>query len=110
MQAGTLIKVGDAVSLRLLPGDDPEEPRVARLQALWSQVPKDGRERMFAQCCLFYRPSVRLLLLPSLFLGEVSGNGLPLMKTNPFICQRMDMDAHNIKERIAASPFLRQYS
>ena len=57
MQGEDLIKVGDAVLLRMLPGDDA--PRVARLQAVWSQVPKDGCERKFAQCCLFYRPSVR---------------------------------------------------
>ena len=56
MQGGDLIKVGDAVLLHMLPGDDA--PRVARLQAVWSQVPKDGCERKFAQCCLFYRPSV----------------------------------------------------
>ena len=56
MQVGDLIKVGDAVMLHMLPGDDA--PRVARLQTVWSQVPKDGCERKFAQCCLFYRPSV----------------------------------------------------
>ena len=56
MQGGDLIKVGDAVLLHMLPGDGA--PRVARLQAVWSQVPKDGCERKLAQCCLFYRPSV----------------------------------------------------
>ena len=56
MQGEALIKAGDAVMLHMLPGDDA--PRVARLQAVWSQVPKDGCERKFAQCCLFYRPSV----------------------------------------------------
>ena len=57
MQDGELVKVGDAVRLCVLPGD--AAPRVAHLQALWSQVPKDGCERMFAQCSLFYWPSVR---------------------------------------------------
>ena len=60
MQGGDLIKAGNAVLLHMLPGDDA--PRVARLQAVWSQVPKDGCERMFAQCCLFYRPSVCFFL------------------------------------------------
>lgn len=50
--------VGECVELCMMPGD--EAPRVARLQALWSQAAMDGCERMFAQCCYFYRPSVRL--------------------------------------------------
>ena len=66
MQDGELVKVGDAVRLCVLPGD--AAPRVAHLQALWSQVPKDGCERMFAQCSLFYWPSVRPFRVHSLLM------------------------------------------
>ena len=57
-QDGRVMTVGDTVELCLMPGD--QAPRVARLQALWSQAAIDGREHMLAQCTLFYRPSVRL--------------------------------------------------
>jgi len=71
MQDGKLIKVGDAVELCMLPGD--EALRVAQLQALWSQVVMDGCERMFAQCCLFYRPAV---CLPSSSIHHRERHGL----------------------------------
>ena len=58
VQGGRVMTLGDCVELCLMPGD--EAPRVARLQALWSQAAMDGCQRMFAQCCYFYRPSVRL--------------------------------------------------
>lgn len=58
MQDGNVIMVGDAVELCMMPGD--QAPQVARLQALWSQAAAGCSERMLAQCCLFYRPSVRL--------------------------------------------------
>ena len=58
MQDGRVVTVGDAVELCLMPGD--QAPRVARLQALWSQAANGGCKHMLAQCALFYRPSVRL--------------------------------------------------
>ena len=89
MQDGQVMTVGDAVELCMMPGD--QAPRVARLQALWSQVAMDGRERMFAHCCLFYWPSVCLhticlrvraydrqfvmLKLTALSYGAFPGNG-----------------------------------
>lgn len=36
-----------------------QQPRVARLEALWSERPVDNCERMLARCRLYYRPSVR---------------------------------------------------
>jgi len=71
MQDGMLIKVGDAVVLCMLPGD--EALRVARLQALWSLVVLDGCERMFAQCCLFHRPAV---CFPSSSTHDIERHGL----------------------------------
>ena len=71
MQDGHVITVGDAVELCMMPGD--QAPRVARLQALWSQAAMDGCERMLAQCCLFYRPSVRRHLCLPLYT-EIFGN------------------------------------
>ncbi|BDA40561.1 hypothetical protein COCOBI_01-2140 [Coccomyxa sp. Obi] len=46
--------VGDDVMVEML---GEEQPRVARLEALWSELPVDGCERLLARCRFYYRPS-----------------------------------------------------
>lgn len=50
------MEVGDNVVVAVL--GEPL-PRVARLEALWSEWPVDNSERLLARCRLYYRPSVR---------------------------------------------------
>ena len=58
VQDGQRISVGDCVELQPTPGETL--PIVAQLQALWSERPADGQERMLARVCRFYRPQVLL--------------------------------------------------
>jgi hypothetical protein len=54
-KAGTTIKLGDCVLLP--PGPADSLPVVARIEALWQEVPSDGVPRQLARCARFYRPS-----------------------------------------------------
>ena len=64
--------VGDDVEVEVL---GEQLPRVARIEALWSERPVDGTERMLARCRFYYRPQVHPTLLhtrrhaPALGLG-----------------------------------------
>lgn len=51
-----MLEVCDDVVVEVL---GEQQPRVARLEALWSERPVDNCERMLARCRLYYRPSVR---------------------------------------------------
>ena len=51
--------MGDDVEVEVL---GERLPRVARIEALWSERPVDGIERMLARCRFYYRPSVCDLL------------------------------------------------
>ena len=55
MQGDAVMEVGDDVTVEVL---GELQPRVARLEALWSERPVDNCERMLARCRLYYRPSV----------------------------------------------------
>lgn len=50
------VHVQDCVELQPYPGET--QRRVVRLEALWSERPQDGRERMLATCRRFYFPEV----------------------------------------------------
>ncbi len=56
MQDGQRIAVGECVELQPAAGETL--PMVAQIQALWSERPADGQERMLARVCRFYRPQV----------------------------------------------------
>ena len=76
LQGLDVMGVGDDVEVEVL---EERMPRVARIEALWSERPVDGTERMLARCRFYYRPSVR----------PASSHGLPasaLCSRNPFKC------------------------
>jgi hypothetical protein len=54
---GPVLRLGDCALLAPQPGE--VVPQVVRLEALWEEVPSDGRRRMLARCRRFYRPEVR---------------------------------------------------
>ena len=58
VQDGHRISVGEFVELQPAPGETL--PMVAQVQALWSERPADGQERMLARMCRIYRPQVQL--------------------------------------------------
>ena len=47
--------------MELQPAPGEMLPMVVQLQALWSERPADGQERMLARVCRFYRPQVPLM-------------------------------------------------
>lgn len=55
VQGGEVLGVGDCAEVEVL---GEAQPRVARIDALWSDRPVDGRERMLMRCCYYYRPHV----------------------------------------------------
>lgn len=59
-----MLEVCDDVVVEVL---GEQQPRVARLEALWSERPVDNCERMLARCRLYYRPSVRPYCPPFIF-------------------------------------------
>lgn len=58
LQDGRRLSLGQFVELQPAPGE--ALPMVAQLQALWSERPADGQERMLARVRRFYRPQVLL--------------------------------------------------
>lgn len=57
-QDGNVMSVGDAVEM--VPRMGEALPRVARIEALWSERPLDGCERFLARCRMYCRPPVGL--------------------------------------------------
>lgn len=58
------IKENDCVEIDPAPGES--KARIARIEALWSETPQDGEERMLARIRRFYRPGVCNRLSPAL--------------------------------------------